>query len=485
MTDLHFLIKSLSPNEKRYVVIYINRFSSVKTNYTTLYQCIEKQEFYDEIELTKKLRKESFIKHLSVTKHYLFELILNAMQEYYDEHFMDWKLKKQVAQIFVLTSKGLDNAAHKLILKTKKECWQYENYVILLEVLGHERWLFGNKRIEADCPKFGKNICDEELKVIEIIHQLTVYKKIWHTLNYYELTQQNSTKNEYHKLLKDTININDITVPLENSFLLKAQYHSTLAHYYLLTDDVKNQFLQNKKVVEIREEQLLAQPESPIDLFATYYNFMLACYNNKQWADLKIYLEKIQQIDTKSIEKKIKLFHDYYYCALLYYLGTEDYSNSYFLIDKIKTGLETYKDKIREDFFVWLCQCSGLICFYNKKYKEAFFWWQKIILSDKTKVELKKRCAIEFYLLMLSVEEENYDVLDYQIKQTEKKLKQHQLLEESEKQLLKFFKTIYKNGTPIKSQFNSIFESLNLLIIEKKSHIIDEFLLKWLENRAK
>ena len=80
MNDLHNLIKSLNANEKRYVSIYINRFSASKNNYSKLYQFIEKQEFYEENELIKKLRKEPFVKHLAVTKHYLFELILEAMR---------------------------------------------------------------------------------------------------------------------------------------------------------------------------------------------------------------------------------------------------------------------------------------------------------------------------------------------------------------------------------------------------------------------
>ncbi len=485
MQDLHSLIKSLSANEKRYVSIYINRFSSLKNNYSILYQSVGKQEIYDEPALLKKLRKESFIKHLGVTKHYLFELILNAMREYYDEQFIDWKLKKQLAQIFVLTSKGLDKAAHKLILKTKKECWQYENYMVLLEIINHERWLFGNRRIASTDPELGKSICEEELHVIKMIQQLAEYKKVWHTLNFYELTQNNYSKEEYLKALKDNVNIDDILPPDKHSFLLQAQYHSTLAHFYLLTNDVNNQFLQNKKVVEIRQKQIKTQPESPINLLAVYYNFMLACYHNKQWHDLKIYLDKIQQIETNSIEKKIKLFHDYYYCALLYHLGIEDYSNGYHLTVEIKARLETYKNKIREDFLIWLWQCCGLVCFFNKKYTEAFTWWKNILLIDKTIIEIKKRGAVEFYVLMLTIEEKNFDVLDYQISQVERKLMEYKSMGDAERKFLSFFKSIYKNGNPEKSDFIEINRDLQQLISQNRSLVIDEYIIKWLENKLK
>lgn len=485
MNDLHYLIKSLNTSEKRYVVMYINRFSSKQNNYSILYTQIEKQTVYDEESLKKKLRRESFVKHLSVTKHYLFDLILNAIRDYYGEQFIDYKLKKQVAQIFVLSSKGLDIAAHKLVLKTKKDCWQYENYPLLLEVLQHERWLFGNRRIVTTNKELGILICEEEIKVNSIIHELLIYKKIWHVLNYYELEQCNYSKEDFIKHIKSALNPKELGKPNSTSLLLNAQYYNTLAHYYLLIEDTRNHFLSNKKVIEIREKQVQSQPESPIDLLATYFNFMLSCYQDKQWDDLKIYLQKIQKIEHNSIEKKIKLFHDYYYCALLYYLGTEDYKNGYPLLREIESGIEIYNNKIRSDFYVWLCQCSGLMCFFNKKYKEAFTWWQKISLSGDIQVEIKKQCSIELYFLMLAVEEDNLEVLNYQIKQTENKLKNHQLIGEAEKQLILFFKFVFKNGIPTKKEFSLILKLLLDLIAENKSNIIDEFLIKWLQNKAK
>lgn len=486
MNDLHNLIKSLNANEKRYVSIYINRFSASKNNYSKLYQFIEKQEFYEENELIKKLRKEPFVKHLAVTKHYLFELILEAMREYYDEQFIDWKLRKQTTQIFVLTSKGLDKAAHKLIIKTKQECLQYENYVLLLDILNHERWLFGNRRIASNNVEFGKNICEEELQVISILQQLAEYKKIWHSLNFYELTRHNYTKKEYKQTIENAININSILPPTTTtSFLLNAQYHNTLAHYFLLTDDIYNQFLQNKKVVEIREKQLLAQPNSPIDLFATYYNFMLACYHNKEWSSLKSYLQKMQELETKSIEKKIKFFHDYYYCALLYNLGTENYKDGYCLTSEIKNGLELYQNKIRDDFYIWLCQCSGLVCFFNKKYTEAYKWWQNILLNDKIKIEINKQCAIELYTLILVIEEQKTDVLDYQIKQTEKKLNDNNLIGLAEKEFFDFLKNSLKNKTNIKLKYQKTYQLLCKYQLENKAVVVDEFILKWFENRSK
>jgi len=486
MQDLYFLIKSLSPTEKRYVVLYINRFSSSKTNYTSLYHHIEKLETDDDAELAKKIRKEPYAKHLAVTKHYLFELLLNAMREYYDEHFLEWKLKKQVAQIYVLSSKGLDNAAHRLILKTKKACWQYENFILLLEILFHEKWLCGNRRIALKDNSYGVKVCEEEELAFANYKIFQDYKSIWHRLTYYELTQQDYSLSEYHQLLKNETK-KDIMQNNPNSpyYLVQTWYHTVWAHYYMLVEDKRNNFLHYKQVTDIREQQIIKHPDTPLDLFATYYNFLLACYENSEWAIFDTYLLKVKNIKPKSIEQKIKQFHDYYHCLLLYYLGTAQYAKGPEILPTVKDGLDQYQDKIRQDFLIWIWQCAGLICFFNKNYKAAGNWWMQILHLEDSAIEIKIQSTVELYNIMLTVEDESYDVLDYQIKQAEKKLKERKFISEAEKTLLTFFKSVFKNGKPSRKKYEALLQSL----IECKNHnnsiLIDEFILKWIENKQK
>ncbi len=481
MNDLHLLIQSLSPNEKRYVSIYINKFSSAKNNYSILYECIEKQTKYNEAEIVKKLRKESFVKHLAVTKHYLYDLILNAMREYYDEHFLDWKLKKQAQQVFVLTSKGLDRAGHRLLLKVKELAWQYENYYVLLDMLNHEKWLFGNRRIETRQLDFGITICKEEQRALQYLTKIQDYKSVWHQLTYYELNQKEYTSNTYTEHLGQCIDTPLMQQEIiQDSYLISTWYHSVWAHYYMLSADAHKHFIHYKKVVEIREQQLQAQPEAPIDLLATYYNFMLACYQNKQWDDLHTYLQKIQKLDTKSIERKIKFFHDYYHSALLYYLGTHQYAEGHLLILEIVEGLNAYQSRIRIDFLIWIWQCMGLICFFNKDYKQAHHWWMQIVQLEKTEIEIKIQCSVELYMLMLAIEEGNLDVFDYQIKQAYNRVKENNLLDDNVTAWMDFCKNIVKNG---KAHIKD-FLALQHQITYTKHSILDDFMLQWINIRA-
>jgi hypothetical protein len=109
----------------------------------------------------------------------------------------------------------------------------------------------------------------------------------------------------------------------------------------------------------------------------------------------------------------------------------------------------------------------------------------QILHLEDSAIEIKIQSTVELYNIMLTVEDESYDVLDYQIKQAEKKLKERKFISEAEKTLLTFFKSVFKNGKPSRKKYEALLQSL----IECKNHnnsiLIDEFILKWIENKQK
>lgn len=484
MNDLYFLIHSLSANEKRYVTLYINRFSNTKNNYSNLFNTISKDINCNDDVIIKKHRKDAFIQNLSVTKHYLFKIILNAMCEYFDEQFIDWKLRNQLSHIFVLTSKGLDKTAHKMMLKTKEEAAKYENYYILLEVINHERWLYGNRRIMQKDKNYGIQLCNEEKSIYDILNKLHQYREIWHQLNSVELSQHQMDNTTYINKIHDIVNVDALKeIPTSDSFTIKTWYFSCLAHYYTLIDDAEQHLKYYKEVILLRENQFASNPSAPIDLFAIFYNYMLACYKSKNWEELKIYLDKILQVEAKTIEKKIKLFHDYYHCKLLYLLGTEEYIDIDLVLNEVKKGLALYQERIRTDFLILILQCSGLLCLFNKRYKEANAWWQNVVHIEKTNIEIKTQCAVHIYMLMLSVDEQDYDVLEYQINTATKFLKDNNQYNKSEELLLKSFKKISKNKNKQKVYFSDVYHEISNINKGNLVTIIDDFILKWLNQK--
>ncbi len=77
------LIKSLTKNEKGYFrKIAAALAGSKDSNYMLLFDALEEQEVFDEEAILTKFKGEKFVKQLSVTKNYLFDLLLKTLRMY-------------------------------------------------------------------------------------------------------------------------------------------------------------------------------------------------------------------------------------------------------------------------------------------------------------------------------------------------------------------------------------------------------------------
>src|SRR5688572_14194075 len=82
-THLFNLIKSMQASEKGYFKKYASRYDQKgESDYIRLLNAMDELDEYDEKKIKEKLKKEAFVKHLSVTKAYLFDIILEALSSY-------------------------------------------------------------------------------------------------------------------------------------------------------------------------------------------------------------------------------------------------------------------------------------------------------------------------------------------------------------------------------------------------------------------
>jgi hypothetical protein len=89
-SDITFqLVHSLSRNEKRYFKLFSGLVKGQK-NYLEIFEIMEKQQFYDEEALKKKLAKKPYAKQLTYEKHYLRKMILKALRSYHSSTKAVW-----------------------------------------------------------------------------------------------------------------------------------------------------------------------------------------------------------------------------------------------------------------------------------------------------------------------------------------------------------------------------------------------------------
>ena len=243
MNSLFAIIHSLTPSEKRYFKLFSQRqVQSKNTNYLKLFDAINDQELYNETELLKKFRRETFIKQFAVTKNYLFQNILKSMREYNEESFIEWKVRNQYLQIKILASKGLDEEAEKLIMKTKELAWQYEYYTVILDIIDVEKYLFGNCRIHNLNAEIFHKIEQEEALAAEITITYTQLRNVWHHNQLLELESNVLPKEVIRTRALENMNVDCMQKEPAISYNSKFRYYSTWAFYYNLIDNQEKNY---------------------------------------------------------------------------------------------------------------------------------------------------------------------------------------------------------------------------------------------------
>ncbi|HYF02733.1 MAG TPA: hypothetical protein VEC36_05110 [Patescibacteria group bacterium] len=138
--DLFLLIKSLHKGEKRFFKLYARKYEK-DANYLRLFEAIDRQHEYDEQALKETFKNDKFAQRLSVTKEYLYEMILCSLRNYGTEVSPEMEVLALRRDIKTLISKRLYRQAEKLIVKAKELALQYDLFHELLGILGDEAYL--------------------------------------------------------------------------------------------------------------------------------------------------------------------------------------------------------------------------------------------------------------------------------------------------------------------------------------------------------
>lgn len=131
-TFLWQLIHSLSSNEK---LFFKRNFTAARSPapkiYFKLFAAIAAQKQYDEDALIKKLHPVITKKNLASQKHYLQQLVCNAVIEYDSRNNIGQEIYDQIQLIRIYRKKGLLDEAHAIWKKAVKKARQTESFALL------------------------------------------------------------------------------------------------------------------------------------------------------------------------------------------------------------------------------------------------------------------------------------------------------------------------------------------------------------------
>jgi hypothetical protein len=489
--DLFDLIRSLTQNEKRYFKINASKhIIGEKNNYVRLFEVIDKQKKYDEAAIKKYFRNEVFIRQMTFTKNYLYNLILKSLNGYHSELSVDIELKELFKNIEILYAKSLHKQCGKLLEKAKKLAYSYEKHLEILEVLKWEKILLTLLRSDRDhIKKIRENYHAENERILNEFKSVRKYEKISDAI-FYTIQEGGRIRNENKlKILdkifqKELLNVDDTAL----GFDAKKFLYSSFNLYFTEIQDLQKNYLYSRKAVGLMEsfpKQIARQPGNYI---VALNNMIICCINLKQYdeAITTIIKMRVTALDFPANEELNKhIFETSYSLELSIYQESGNFEKGIPLVKKIESGLNSYK--ISELYKVLLQLQIANLYFGTGKYNEALKWLNKIIHSSTLELRPDVLCHSRIFNLIIHFELGNKDFLEYTVISTYRFLYKRERLYKFETIILNFIRKSAKANTS--KELIDLFKKLRseLLPLEKdpfEKKVLEHFdFISWLDSK--
>lgn len=449
--DLFELIKALTPTEKRYFKIHAKTHvgDKYKNNYEKLFDAINywpDDMPYDEKVFKRKHKGKTFIKNLSVEKNYLYELLLETMRRYQAENKQEIRLHQLTADLNLLYNKGLLDQARKLIDKAYAMAEENELIPLMINLCQYN-------------DKFDQYIQPTEhsgqpLKSFEfekkLLAALEAERNIAHIRRevYYLYTNGKLTnyitdiKTKLEKWNKATTDTNLTTTAQRyyatcNAFIAEKEgnYQSAMQWY--------------EKLLPLAEKHINKNNEPAEYVRRLLSNYLVCAHFCERYDLFNGIIAKIEELPANSPREKAEVFIYTYQYRLLYHINVPQSNFNKKLVTEIEIGLTLHNKLIPLKAIINL---RMNICILYLQYG----YYDQLISGINTIYELTGRDKkynqllrdLKFMEILALCSLQNTDLLNYQVRNTERWLLTNQINNTYTNQLLAATKKWLKLGSP-------------------------------------
>lgn len=326
---LYRLIQSLSPSEKRYFRIFIRGKTDRDSKYLQLFEAIAAPVEFDEERFKQQIYKGEQVegKKYSELKAYLYDQVLKCLQNFDEQHAIDYKIEQFLQSTAVLFKRGLYQDCRELLQKARKIALRYECFPQILEIVRWEKQL-AYTQMDADyLDQHLEHLHFEENRALDQLNNIILYRK-----SFFEVYA--AIKREALHRSKDRIqqlrNLVDYEPfhSLDNAISHRARVLQlrtlNLFHYAVLEYE---QFYQTgEQMILLIESQPHFLSDNISDYIAALSNQVLACGLLKKYEEVLVCLKKLRELKPLTADDRRKIHRQYFtnYFALCTYSGAFD-----------------------------------------------------------------------------------------------------------------------------------------------------------------
>lgn len=382
--QLFQLIKSLSKSEKRYFKLFAG-INAKESTYMVLFDAIDKLAEYDEDEIRKKCHGQAFLKQLSVTKNYLFGMIIKALKNYEVKYeSQQEKIEDDFQTARLLDRRNLLELRDKVLNKARK---QIEASTLFL--LKSRMAIFDWKEalhlppgpMEVETRKnlsAARYALEQELEFLDM-------RSIW---NEYAIKSTQSsvarTKEDVEvmeELLRKPILQEDTAL---KSIVTETMRVTTLSgiNSYLGRYELSWQY--EKKYIEhfINDESDYIE-KKPYGSCILIRNYALACIDARKWNEVERWLSKLDELKPSTAESKSLYLNVKMEISMHYLLQSGQHQAALDFMHKEKKNLELSESTMQPTELTQIHLECAIAYFYTEDYSKALEVCNEVILDKR------------------------------------------------------------------------------------------------------
>lgn len=477
--ELFFLIKSLTPSEKRSFKVYSQRheLGGTKNNYVVLFEAIDKLEVYDEQKLIKKfsLKKQS---ELSTKKNQLFSKLLDC----YRGNRQSSKANDLLNDTHFLLKKGIVGTAIQKLEKITNKPEDYPHRIVM-DACHLFRYLITQYEGKDKLKKVERiqfienNVLKEEVLLIKLLH-------IWDDL--YALLskeKQNAKLLKEEKLHEVKMKIRAVAEEDCHTFQTQKYFYSIQGGIALLENNAEFSLTAYKKLLNIYDSNPKYLQEDLERYIAVIHNYLSICGNIEEYDLLLEKLEVLKRMEVVEPLLRAKVFKTTINMELMYLANTYQYQKGLDLIPEIIKGLKKYSSLISIDHIIAIYYNIVCLYFLNESFKKGLVWCEKIQNLGVHSPRYDVQDTVHILLIISYYELDDIDELGKQIRRSKNYYKVHKRNDE----LLKKIIHLINNSMKVvnKKELRAIREAAHVDILDNCHNKImgGEEVLMWLTSR--
>ena len=336
-TTLYQLIQSMTKAEKAYFKKFSYKTVQKEEQiYFSLFDAIDRQKVYNESKLIKKFHPHKITQKFSITKNYLFKLVIKSLRAYNSQKVVDDIVIDEIRNIRILLNKGLYKEGLKRIEKAKQKAASYQLHLCHLELLKLENQAI---RLHNNMPQLAQNIkrnLSRERTILATYQQELEYEqlnfKIIHLLGTVGVPKKQHDYILYQNLIENQALQNN-NIP--KAYRSRVIFHGLRSILLAMQEQPNLAYEEGLTLINLTEDNFELSLQYPNSYIYILNNFIINCFTLEKYQESLIYIERL-----KNLPKRSFLYQPLAYQALIFDITTNNELEAWILMGEFEKGIE-------------------------------------------------------------------------------------------------------------------------------------------------